>query len=151
MQFLYPDCGGKPFDAEIGRMHLQDGAGVISQSALVIGQVRAVSRPYFFEARGRGLDELGQAKASSDLNELAARNDDLFAGSERGGGQKQGAGAVIDYEGILCTGAGCEQRGRGSGAAISGSLARAQVHFHICIGGSGLQGLYRGAGKRGTP
>ncbi len=132
-------------------MHLQDSAGVISQSAFIIGQVCAVSRPYFFEARGRGLDELGQAKASSDLDELAARDDDLFAGGECSGGQEQGAGAVIDHEGIFCTGAGCEQRGRGSGAAISGSLARAQVHFYICIGGSGVQGLYRGAGKRGTP
>ena len=78
-------------------MHLQDGASVIAQRALVVGQVRAVSRPNFFKARGRGLDEFRQAKARSNLNELAARDDDLFAGSERSGSQQQGAGAVIDH------------------------------------------------------
>ena len=86
--------------AEVRRVHAQDRAGVrVARRALrVVGQARAVGRPDLDEPRAGLGDDLGDAEAAADLDELAARDDDLAPGGERRGGQQRRAGAVVDDE-----------------------------------------------------
>ena len=85
--------------AEVGRVGAQDRAGVLAQRALVVGAARAVRRADLDEP-GAGLrDDVGHAEAAADLDELAARDDDLPAGArERRGGEQHRGGAVVDRE-----------------------------------------------------
>ena len=57
----------------------------------VVGQARAVGRPDLDEARAGLGDDLGDAEAAADLDELAARDDQVAPGRERRGGQQRRA------------------------------------------------------------
>ena len=89
----------KPSGAEVRRVRAQDRAGALAQRRRVVAQPRAVGGPDLDQARAGLRDDLGDAKAAADLDELPARDDDLAArpGQRRGGEQHRG-GAVVDRQ-----------------------------------------------------
>ena len=68
-----------------------DGLGVVAQG-------RAVGRADLAQARTGGGDQVGQAEPVADLDHLAPADDHLTAGGQRGGGEDEGGGAVVDGE-----------------------------------------------------
>ena len=80
-------------------MRAQDDAGALAQRRRVVAQPRAVRGPDLDQARAGLSDDLGDAEAAADLDELPARDDDLAPRPrQRRGGQQHGGGAVVDRE-----------------------------------------------------
>src|SRR5207253_10669743 len=71
-------------DLEVARVHAEDRAGPLADRGRVIARVRAVRRAHLDELRSRATEHIGNAEAAADLNELAARHDDLLARGKRG-------------------------------------------------------------------
>ena len=105
--------------AEVRGVRAQDRAGAVAERAARSrrGACGWWCRPHLSVAPGLG-DDVGDAEAAADLDELAARDDDLVAGAgERRGGEQDGGGAVVDRErglGAGELGAGAPRRGRGA-------------------------------------
>ena len=80
-------------------MRAQDDAGALAQRRGVVAQPRAVRGPDLDQSRPGLSDDLGDAKAAADLDELPARDDDLAPRArQRRGGQQHGGRAVVDRE-----------------------------------------------------
>ena len=89
----------EPELAEVRLVHAQHGARVRAQDALVVGEPRAVRRSHLDQPRARLRDHVGHPEAAADLDQLAARDDDLAAWPGQGGRRQQRrARAVVDRE-----------------------------------------------------
>ena len=98
-QRLDLDLLGEADGAEVRRVRAQDGAGALAQRRRVVAQPRAVRGPDLDQRAPACRDDLGDAKAAADLDELPARDDDLASRPrQRRGGQQHGGGAVVDRE-----------------------------------------------------
>ena len=75
---------GEADDAEVRLVDAQEERGLRPDRALVVGGARAVRRPDLDEPRARAGEHVGDAEAVADLDQLAARDDDLAALGERG-------------------------------------------------------------------
>ena len=64
----------------------------------VVGQAGAVRGADLDQARAGLGDDLRDPEAAADLDELAARDDELAPARERGGGQQRRRRAVVDHE-----------------------------------------------------
>ena len=83
----------------------------LADRALVVGQPRAVRRADLDQPRARLRDHVRHAEAAADLDELAARDDDLAPGpGQRRRRQQHRAGAVVDRERRLGAGQLAQQR-----------------------------------------
>ena len=82
----------------VGGVDAEDGARRGAERARVVGGARAVGRAHLAQPRARALDDLGDAEPVADLDELAARDDDLAPARERRERQHQRGGAVVDAD-----------------------------------------------------
>ena len=89
---------GEADDAEVRLVHAQEQRGVRPDRALVVGGARAVRRPDLDEARARAGEHVRDAEAVADLDQLAARDDDLAALGERGEREQHRGRVVVDDE-----------------------------------------------------
>ena len=107
---------GEAGDPVVGLVDLQQQADVVGvgHGPLVVGEAGAVRGAHLDEAGpGRGQD-LGDPEAAADLHQLAPGHDDVPAAGQRGQGQQDGGGAVVDDEGGLgAAGPGQQARRRG--------------------------------------
>ena len=85
-------------------MHAEQEGGSVADCALVVFEARAVRRADLDEAGPRAREHLGDAEAVADLDQLAARDDNVAPFRERGNGEQDGGGVVVD-----------DQRGLGAG------------------------------------
>ncbi len=85
--------------AEVRRVGAEDRAGVLGQRVGVVRPAGAIGGPDLDEPRAGLADDVRDAEAATDLDELAARDHDLLAGAgQRGGGEQHRGGAVVDGE-----------------------------------------------------
>ncbi len=68
---------GEADDAEVRLVHAEQERGVGADRPLVVGGARAVRRPDLDEPRTGPREDVGDAEAVADLEQLAARDDDL--------------------------------------------------------------------------
>ena len=67
----------------------------------VVAQVGPVGGADLVQPGAGGGDQVGQPEAGADLDQLAAADDDLAAGGQRGRGQHQRGRAVVDDQRVL--------------------------------------------------
>ena len=89
---------GEADDAEVRLVHAEQERGVGADRPLVVGGARAVRRPDLDEARAGAREDVGDAEAVADLEQLAARDDDLAPLGERREREQHGGGVVVDDE-----------------------------------------------------
>ena len=98
--------------------------------ALVVGSARAVRRPDLDEAGAGAREHVGDAEAVADLDELAARDDDLASLGERGEGEQHGGRVVVHDERRLGAGQLAQMQRRGDpGASRARPRARSYSRF----------------------
>jgi hypothetical protein len=145
------DLLGEAERAEVRRVRAQDRAGALAERGGVVGKPRAVGRADLDEARPRLRDDLRDAEAAADLDELPARDDDVAPRpAERRGGEQHRGGAVVDRERRLGT-RDLAQDAFDVGVARS-ALARGQLELEVrvALGGLGDRRARRGAQRRAT-
>ncbi len=85
----------EPGDPEVGRVHLQDAPGVRADGVGIVAQRRAVGGADLAQPRAGGDEEVGQPETVTDLDQLAAADDDLAAGREHAHGEQECRRAVV--------------------------------------------------------
>ena len=83
-------------DPEIRLVHAKQDGGSVADCTLVVLEPRAVRRADLDEAGSRAREHLGNPEAVADLDELAARDHDVAPFRERGNGEEDGGGVVVD-------------------------------------------------------
>ena len=126
----------EPRKAEVARVDLQQESGLRSDGALVVGEPRAVRRADFDDPGARGGEDFGDAERSADLDQLAARDDDLAPGRQRGERQQQRRGAVVRHPRRL--GAGERQQQTFEAAGAIAAAAGGEVELEVAGGGRKL-------------
>ncbi len=89
---------GEALDAEVAGMHLEHGRGVRADRCGVVGARDPVRGADLAQPGAAGRDEVGEPEAVADLDHLAAADDDLATRADRGRGEHQRGGAVVDRE-----------------------------------------------------
>ncbi len=92
---------GEPLDLVVRRVDLEDHRRVGRDRLLVVGHGRAVGGADLGEPRAGGGEQVGETEPVADLDQLAPADDDLPARGQRGGGQDEGGGVVVDHAGRL--------------------------------------------------
>ena len=82
-------------------MHSQEHSGLGTDRLLVIGDARFVRRADLAKTRAAPRENVGHAKRTSDLDELATGDDDLFADRERIQAQHDRGGGIVHDERAL--------------------------------------------------
>ena len=88
-------------DLEVARVHAEDRAGPLADRGRVIARVCAVRRAHLDELRSRSPEHIGNAEAAADLDQLAARHDDLLARRECGESEEDRRGVVVHHDRVL--------------------------------------------------
>ena len=101
---------GEADDAEVRLVHAQQQRGVRPDRPLVVGGPGPVRRPDLDEARARASEHVRDAEAVADLDQLAARDDDLATLGERGEREQHRGGVVVDDDRRLGSGQPPQQR-----------------------------------------
>ena len=91
-------------------MHAQEQRRLRPDRALVVGRARPVRRPDLDEARARAREHVGDAEAVADLDQLAARDDDLATLGQRCEREQERGRVVVDDERGLGAGEPAQQR-----------------------------------------
>src|SRR5438105_3236217 len=119
-------------------MNLQKGAGRGADGALVVGQAGDVGRADFAKDGPADTHDVGNAKAAADLDELAPRDDDLLALTERAQGDDRGGCIVVDRRGRLRPGQAANPL---ADSDLAGrAFARFEVEFQVEVTPGGFQG-----------
>ena len=85
-------------------MNLQNHGRFGRDGALVVAQMRAVGGADLDEFGARGRHDVGNTEAATDLDELAAADDNLFARGMGGKYQQHRGGIVVDDQRVLGSG-----------------------------------------------
>ena len=101
---------GEPDDAEVRLVHTEQERGVRPDCALVVRGTRPVRRPDLDEPGAGPGEDVRNAEAVPDLDELPARDDDLAPLGERGEREQHGRGVVVHDESSFGAGQPAEQR-----------------------------------------
>jgi hypothetical protein len=88
---------GRADDAEVGPVDLEEQRGVVADGGPVVRQPRPVGGPDLDQPRAGGDQQVRQPVRPAELEELAAADDHLAAGGDRGDDQHQGGGPVVDH------------------------------------------------------
>jgi hypothetical protein len=83
-ELLDPRQLGEADDAEVRLVHAEEDRRLGPDRRLVVGCARAVRRPHLDQACAGAREHVGDAEAVADLEQLAARDDDLASLRERG-------------------------------------------------------------------
>ncbi len=144
------NLGDEAEGAEVRRVHAHDRPHVLAQRAGVISQPGPVRRAHLDQPGTRLGDDLRDAKAPADLDQLPARDDDRPPRAGQGGsGQKHRGGPVVDHHGGLGTGQLAQQRLDVIVAAAA--LAAVEVQFEVAVAaGDPGHGRLRARGERGA-
>ena len=122
---------GEADDAEVRLVDAQEQRRLRADRALVVGGARPVRRPDLDEPRARAREDVGDAEAVADLDQLAARDDDLAALGERGEREQHRGGVVVDDERRL--GAGQPAQDRGHVILARAALAAREVVLEVRV------------------
>ena len=85
-------------DSEVRLVDAQDDGGLRSDRALEVGGARPVRRADLHEPRTGAREHVRNAETVADLDQLAARDDDVPALRQRGEGEEHCGGVVVDNE-----------------------------------------------------
>ena len=141
------DLAGEPEHAVVGGVHAQHGARLRPERLRVVGRARAVGRADLAQPRARALDDLGDAEAVADLDQLTARDDDLAPAGLRREREHERGGAVVDAERRLGAGQLADQRG--DVILARAAPARREIELEIRVArGDRLHVRERGLGQR---
>ena len=132
--------GGEPLDAEVRRVHLERERRVRAGRGRVVGDRRPVGRADLAQPRPGRLEQVGQPEPVADLDHLAAADQDLAPGGQRGRGQHQGGGVVVDHVHAL-GGRTAAARARQRPAAPAPAGPAGQVELHVGVARRGDQGV----------
>ena len=102
---------GEADHAEVGLVDAQERGRPLADRSLVVGEPRAVGRAHLDELRARAREDVGDAEAVADLDQLPAGDDHLASLGQRGEREEDGGGVVVDDERGLRAGQLAEQRG----------------------------------------
>ena len=91
-------------DPEVAGVHAQDRRRARGERRRVVGHAGAVGRAHLDQLCAALLHDGGDAEAATDLDGLSPRDDDLAPPAQRGQGQHQTRGVVIDGKAILGAG-----------------------------------------------
>ena len=91
-------------------MHAKQDGSSVTDCQLVVFEARAIRRADLDEAGPRAREHFGDPEAVADLDELAARDDNVAPFREGGNGEQDGGGVVVDDQRGLCAGEGAKQR-----------------------------------------
>ena len=128
-------------------MDAQDQCRVRPDRVLVVRSARPVRRPDLDEPRARAGEDVRDSKAVPDLDELAARDDDLPALGESRERKKDGGRVVVDDERRLGPRQ-ARQEGRQM-VLTRPTLAVGEVVLEVRVAGADLgDSLERGRGER---
>src|SRR5437762_1570188 len=119
---------------EVARVHAKDRASPLGDSRGVVARVRAVRRADLDELRSGPPQDVGNAEATADLDELAARDDDLLAGRECREREQHGGGVVVHDAGILGAGEIGEQSRRVAVPLAALPGGKVELHAHRARG-----------------
>ena len=97
-------------EPEVRLVHPQQQCGPFAHCTLVVVGARAVRRSDLDEPCTRALEHVRDAKAVADLDQLATRDEHLASFGERGDGEQERGGVVVDDKGSLCAGQPAEER-----------------------------------------
>ena len=115
-------------------MHAQQQSRVRPHGLAIVIKVGAIGRADFHQACAALAQHVGDAEATADLDELAARDDDLAALGQRRQRQEHGSGIVIHDQGGFGSRQAAEQV---LGMQITRPpLPGLQVIFEVAIAGS---------------
>ena len=133
---------GKADDAVVAGVDLHQRAGMLTDGGGIVRGAGLVGRADLAQRRAAGGHDLRHTKAAADLDQLAARNDDLAAGGQRREEQQHGGGVVVDDQSAFRTGQSAEE-------FFDMGIARAaSAAFHIVFKGRiVLRGVRRGFGR----
>ena len=133
---------GKADDAVVAGVDLHQRAGMLTDGGGIVRGAGLVGRADLAQRRAAGGHDLRHTKAAADLDQLAARNDDLAAGGQRREEQQHGGGVVVDDQSAFRTGQSAEE-------FFDMGIARAaSAAFHIVFKGRIVpRGVRRGFGR----
>ena len=100
---------GEPFDPEIRGMHAENQRRPLADRGGVVGEPRLVRGAHFAQDRPGLRHHVGDSEAAADLDQLAARDDDLPAGGERRQDDHRRRRVVVDHDGGFGAGQPAEQ------------------------------------------
>ena len=109
-ELLEPRLLGEADDAEVRLVDAQEQRRLRPDRALVVGRPRPVRRPDLDQPRARAGEHVRDPEAVADLDQLAARDDDLAALRERGEREQHRGGVVVDDDRRLGAGEPAQQR-----------------------------------------
>jgi len=98
-QFFQRWLLGEADNLKVGAVDPQQQLHAIGNGALIIADPRPVSRANFAQNRARLRHHVGNAKRAADLDQLAARDDNLAAFRQRVQRQQHGGGIIVDNDG----------------------------------------------------
>ena len=107
-QLLERRLGREPDDAVVARVHAQDRARALGPGGLEVLEVGAVGGADLDQLGAALAQDVGDAEAVADLDELAAGDEHLAAARRGGERQQDGRGVVVDDERVLGAGDGAE-------------------------------------------
>ena len=137
---------GKAQHREIAAMDGKQGTRGRRDGGAVIGQARLVRGAHFDQPRATLGNDVGDAEAAADFDQLAAGDEDLAAGGERGERQQHGGGVVVDRDGGRGAG---ERADQGlDGLVAAAARAAAQIVFQRAVRGRFGHGGDGGRGQR---
>jgi hypothetical protein len=141
---------GEADEAEVRLVDSKQHCGLGADGILVVGGARAVGRSDLDELRAGPGQHVRDAEPVADLDQFAARDDYLAALGERGEGEQDGRGVVVDDERRL--GACQALQRRGSVILSRASPSGGQVELEIGVAAPGRASpLERRLGERRAP
>lgn len=88
--------GGEADDAEVGGVDTEDESSVFGDGVFIVAEVDFIGGADFDEFGAGFFEDVGDAEAAADFDELTAGDDDFFAFGEGAEADHGGSGVVVD-------------------------------------------------------
>src|SRR6266498_4796535 len=137
-QFTHRNHIGESHHPIVARMDLQDQRGLRVDGPVIVVSARAIRGPNLDQLRPGSGHDLGQAKLSTDLDQLSPRDQDFLLLRQCCQGQEQRSRVVVHNQRILRSGERDEESLRVGGAASP--RARLPFHLEVRVGPPGQRG-----------
>ncbi len=139
---------GEADGPEVRLVDPKDERGALPDRGLVVGSARAVRRADLDEPGPGAGEHVRDPEPVADLDQLAAGDDRLPPVRERGEGEEQRGGVVVEDDGVLGAREPAEERGE---QVVPGSSASVgEVELEVGVPGGLADPLERGGGERRT-